>query len=308
MPDPERTRSRRASLVVVIPVGPGCEVEFIRDTVESVRHWAGPSRLIVLLDDSGSGMATAAAGAFDDVVVLTTRGRSGVSGGLYLTLSLGIAWAWRHVDFDVLLKLDTDALLVGAEPERDAIEHFRRHPEHGVIGSYRDCKGDRRGFAPPARVWARDLGFLRVLRRPLSRWKGWRFLRDAVRRATRDGYELAEHCQGGAYFLSREAVRRLVEHDLLGREEIRWTAVSEDQVFALFLFLAGLRPGDFATGSLPLGIRWRGLPCSPADLLKRQKKVIHSTRFFEELREPEIRAFFRERRQQCVTHGSGARP
>jgi hypothetical protein len=51
------------------------------------------------------------------------------------------------------------------------------------------------------------------------------------------------------------------------------------------------RPGDGV-----LGVRWRGLPCSPEELLERGKKVVHSVRFWEALDEGQIREHFRTRR------------
>ena len=289
---------QRVGLVVVLPVGPSCDIEFVADTIASVAHYAGPSHAVILVDDSGKGIGIAVQARLPGIVVLSTPGGWGRGGGLYRTIALGMSHAWTHYDFEVLMKMDTDALFIGPEPERDAIEHFRLHPELGIIGSYRiDCNGEPRDFAPPRRRIARDLGLASLLRHPFSRWKGWRFLRSTIRRAARDGYEPAEHCQGGAYFVSRECVRRLAEHDLLSRHEIHWTDIGEDQLFGLFMVATGLRHGDFATGTFPIGVRWRGLPCSPEELLARRKKVTHSTRFWGEMKEGEIREFFRRRRQ-----------
>lgn len=290
----QRDRTR-VSLVVVLPVGP-YPLEFVLDTIASIRHYAGPSHAIILVDDSGIRLCTAARQADPGLVVLRTGTGGGTGGGLYNIISLGILHAWRHYDFDVLLKMDTDALFTGPGPERDAIDHFARHPEHGIIGSYRvDCNGHPRDFGPPRARFRRDLSLGSLLLHPW-RWKGWRLLRESIRRAEGVGYEVAEHCQGGAYFMSRECVRRLAENRYLLREELRWSGIGEDQIFGLFMYLSGLRHGDLATGDLPLGIRWRGLPMSPADLAARGKKIVHSTRFWEGMREEEIRAFFRDRR------------
>jgi hypothetical protein len=58
----------------------------------------------------------------------------------------------------------------------------------------------------------------------------------------------------------------------------------------------GMELSDFATGSYPMALRWRGLPCSPEELLARGKKVIHSTKFYKDMKEEDIRAFFRKSR------------
>ncbi len=287
---------QKVTLAVIIPVGPACKLENVLDTIESVRHYVTPSHVIILLDDSGKGTGVAVRERFQDVVILTTERVYGKHAGLYLTLSQGFAFAYKNYTFDVLLRLDTDALVIGPNPESDAIACFDRNPGFGIIGSYRtDCNGSPRGFSWPRETLVRELGFRSVLKpRCLM---GWVFLHKVLNRSKRNGYELGEHCMGGAYFMSRECVGRLLKGNLLSRKEIYWSKLHEDQLFGLFIHSVGLKHGDFATGQLPMGLRWRGLPCSPEELLTKKKKVTHSTRFFEELDEQTIRGIFRAHRQ-----------
>jgi hypothetical protein len=77
-----------------------------------------------------------------------------------------------------------------------------------------------------------------------------------------------------------------------------WSKLGEDHIFGLLIYSVGLRHGDLATGSLPMGLRWRGLPCSPQELINKKKKITHSTQFFEGMSERLIREYFRERRQR----------
>jgi glycosyltransferase involved in cell wall biosynthesis len=293
---------RQITLVVVIPVGPACEFDHISDTIESVRHYVTPSHVVIVLDDSGKGTGAAVKERFSETVVLTTPRNYGKEAGLYLNLSKGFAFAYENYFFDILLRLDTDALIIGPNPEQDAMDYFQQNPDVGIIGSYRtDCNGDPRDFSWPRNQLIRELGFRSLSKDPLKRLKGWLFLRTVFNKSKHNGYEAGEHCMGGAYFVSRECIGRLYKNHLLSRQEISWSKLQEDQIFGLFIYSVGMRHGDFATGSLPMGLRWRGLPCPPEILLARNKKITHSTRFFENLSEKAIRVYFREQRNKDIT-------
>ena len=119
-----------------------------------------------------------------------------------------------------------------------------------------------------------------------------------VRESKRNGYKLGEHCQGGAYFISKECILKLYQNNLLSRREIHWVRLGEDMIFGLLIYSLGLKLGDFATGTFPLGVRWQGLPCSPEELLARGKKITHSTRFYNDMTEEQIRRFFMQQRDK----------
>lgn len=288
---------KKATLAVIIPVGPTCKLENIVDTIESVCHYVTRSRVIVILDDSGKGTGDSVGEQFSDSVVLKTEKNFGKNAGLYLNLSRGFSYAYENYSFDVLLRLDTDALVIGWNSERDAIEYFKENPDVGIIGSYRtDCNGDPRDFSWARDQLAKELGFMSALKGLPTRLMDWLFLRKVFSQSRQNGYEPGEHCMGGAYFVSRECIGKLLRNNLLSRQELRWSKLQEDQIFGLLIYSVGLRHGDFATGQYPMGLRWRGLPCSPKDLIERKKKVTHSTRFFDNLDEATIRAYFRAQR------------
>lgn len=288
---------KNVELVVVLPVGPTCKLAYVVDTIESIRHYIRSAHVIIVLDDSGEALCAGLSTSFDNVDVIATRGNMGKEAGLYINLSRGFAYAHEHYAFRVLLRLDTDALVIGHHPEKDAIEWFAQHPELGMLGSYRvDCNGDPRDFSWPRRKLAQKLKINMALMLHPRAWKSWWFLNQVSRRSIKHGYEPGEHCLGGAYFLSSECVERLIQHQLLGREEFFWSELQEDQIFGLLMLAVGLKHGDFATGRLPLGLRWQGLPSSPATLLANEKKVTHSTRFFGDDNESAIRTFFKAQR------------
>lgn len=289
----------RAKLLVMIPVGPTCHPDYVRDTVESILHFTTPSRRIIILDDSGKESGKALRNIFPDIIVLKTPRSCGKNAGLYLNLSLGFEFAHKRFDYSVILRLDTDALVIGNAPEEDAIHYFRQNPEAGIIGSYRiDCNGEPRDFSGPRERLKKEIDLYSLYSEP-RRLRGVMFLRKMVRKGMLRGYELGEHCLGGAYFISRECVSRLYQNKLLSRREIQWSKLQEDHIFGLLIHTLGLRHGDFATGNLPMGLRWRGLPCAPDELLARGKKVTHSTRFYNGMTEEQIREFFGNQRKKA---------
>ncbi len=288
----------RVKLVVLIPVGPAVDFGYVRDTIESIVCFTTPSRRIVVSDNSGQNSCEHLERIFPDVTVIRTPQKYGKYAELYLHLSMGLEFVHRNYDFDVLLGMDTDALIIGPNPEDEAMDFFRQNPDVGLIGSYKiDCNGDQRDFTWPREQLKKETSLAALWRQP-RHLPGVMFLRKIVQKSKANGYELGEHCMGGSYFASRECISKLNEHHLLSRKEIHWSRLSVDHIFGLLIYSVGLKHGDFSTGLLPMGLRWRGLPCSPEELLVKGKKVTHSTRFYGAMDEAEIRRFFREQRQK----------
>jgi hypothetical protein len=290
----------RVKLVVLIPVGPAENPEYVRDTIESIVYFTTPSRKIIVSDNTGQNSCEYLKNLFPGITVLKTPHNYGKGkyGELYINLSMGLEFMHRNYDFDVLLGMDVDALIIGPNPEEEAINFFRDNQEVGIIGSYKTvCNGDERDFTWPRERLRKETGLFSLLRQP-RHLRGVMFLRKIVRKSKENGYELGEHCMGGAYFASRECVSRLYQHNLLSRREIHWSRLAVDHILGLFIYAVGLRYGDFSTGTLPMGLRWRGLPCSPEELLMRGKKVTHSTRSYGAMDEAEIRRFFRAQRER----------
>ncbi|MFH1404216.1 MAG: hypothetical protein ABIH11_08115 [Candidatus Altiarchaeota archaeon] len=285
----------KVKLIVVIPVGPGERMENVLDTVESVAHYMTEDRRILILDDSGRGAGKGVKAGFPDVEVLEQPGGQGAEGGLYMSISNALKHAYENYDFRVVLKLDSDGLVIGGGAEDEAVEYFERNRDVGVIGSYRvSCTGEKRDFIGVKKAFVREMRLWRMLISP-GRCSAYRKI---VPEIMGKGYELGEHCQGGAYFMSQDCVKRLVESGLLGKKEFNSDRIPEDSIIAMLVWKVGLRLGDFATGDLPMGIAWSGLPCSPEELLSRGKKITHSVRSWGSMSEGEIRGFFSERRNR----------
>ncbi len=278
-------------LVVVVPIGPGCQPEFVADTLESVDCYSVPGRRLLLLDNSGRGTARKFADRPRTEVLVTPWRGSG--GALYMSLSAGFAAALRE-PFDVLLRLDTDALVAGSGYEACAARYFAHHPRIACLGSYRTgYDGSARSFAPPRRQLTRYF-VRRAVRYPM----GAAHVGLLVGRALRHGYELGESVLGGACLYSHRGLSALCRAGLLGDQALARTGLEEDHIFALALRSLGFAFSAFGSedDDLPMGVKWIGLPASPEELISKRKAIIHSTRKWNDLDEGAIREVFARHR------------
>jgi glycosyltransferase involved in cell wall biosynthesis len=282
------------ALTILIPVGPRCREEFILDTLDSIAAHCHSGYRLIVLDDSGDGRGARIA-ADRGHESLATSGH-GLAGGLYRTLSAGFLEALRK-PFDVLLRLDTDALVAGESFAQRAHECFVSHPRVGCLGSHRTAyAGEPRSFEYPAdRI--REL----LSTRKALRWRRSTRLGALLLCARRHGYTLGEHVMGGIAIYSRAAVLGLARAGLLSDVRLAATGLEEDHIFGLCLRALGFGLQGFgsAEDDLPFGVAWCGLPAAPEDLLAAGKELIHSTRFYGDRGEAEIREIFRRARQSA---------
>ena len=290
-------------IIVLIPVGPDCDESHVRDTVDSVQFYMKSSTRIILLDDSVHGIDGSRFLYAKGVEILRMPGCSGKKLGLYANLVEGFRYAFSRYNFEILLRLDTDALVIDSGSEEEASRIFLENPQIGMLGSYRiDCIGEQRDFKWVKSKIIQESRF--GLFPPHPRQIMWAFfLRKTVNKALRNNYELGEFCQGSAVFMSSECVKRFSQYRLPSKKTLKCSEFCDDHFMGILVHSVGLENGDFATGSLPIGIRWEGLPCSPEMLIKRNKKIVHSVRYYQELDEKEIRAFYQKiRLRSQISH------
>lgn len=285
------TEAAGPALAVVIPAGPRDDVA---DTLASVLHYTAPPRLVVVVDDTGRDVGATLEATSPDVAVVRAPGRAaGSHGGLWVKIAAGYRFALAHLDVDVLLRLDADALVIGAGIAEIAAARFASDQRLGLLGSYRyGPDGGTRDWSPAADALRSECG-LRGISRPRSR----RTLRALRARAVAQGYVAGEHALGGAYLHSGAAARALCRAGWLELPELAQSRLGEDHLFALLTVAAGFAIGDFGGPDDPLAITWQGLPAPPTDLLARGKLVTHSVRSFGELGETGIRARFAAERR-----------
>ena len=274
-------------MAVVMPVGPNLDPEFVDDTLASVEHYARPGYRLILIDDSGTDLCHSLRRSKD--VTILIAGISGMRGALYLNVSAGFRAALEQ-PFDILLKLDTDALVIGSGFEAAAADFFRAHPRVATLGAHnRDYDG-----TPANKSWERN----QILRHMTIRWRntpktsaliGW-----LIVRAWRHGYYLGESVDGGVCIYSRAVIEALGKNKLLGDPRLGKSKLEEDHLFGLALRACGMELADFGSfdDELPIGCHLRRLAASPEDLVKAKKALIHSTRLWEDMDEAAIRAYF----------------
>lgn len=280
-----RGRSGRFDGVYLIPAGPG-DWEPLRDTLESVLHYEGErSKAIVVDDGSIDCRAAAVQDVFPQVDVLR---RPWPSGGPPRNLPIvvdGIRHALRHYEFDVLLKIDTDALVTGASPSAAAAEYFRANPSVGMAGTIgRRADGREENYEWDEWVLPHT-----------ARWS--RSVRRLMERARAGGYD-GTKVHGGVYALSRPALEAMVASGELGWSDPWWTPLGEDFWISVLVLASGYGLGSMGDVGEPFAVASKHTPISNREVLAQGKLAIHSVRQGAGGEDEEqMRAFFRATRE-----------
>ena len=279
---------------VVIPAGPRDDLV---DTLDSVLRYVDRPRLIVVVDDTGRRhrAATLVPGdvAGDEIaVVAADPSAPGGLGGLWVKLCQGFRVVQEAGPWDVVLRMDADALLIGPGLAAMAADRFADDHGIGVLGSFRvGPDGRRRDWRPAAKRLRSETG-LRGLRRPPVR----RCVRELVRLGAAHGYEAGAHPLGGAYLLAPRLLDAWSGLGWLSLQPLARSRLGEDHICGLLTSAAGFRTVDMGGPADPIAVTWRGLPAPPAELLARKKLVVHSVRSYRESSEPAVRREFRAAR------------
>lgn len=287
-------------VVVVMAIGPNSKAGYVLDTLDSFRYYTASTHKVIIIDDSQKDLGLEIKRIIPDIDLLKTDKNSGSMAGLYINLATAYRHALENYHFDALLKIDDDALVIGENPEKEAIRLFKENPLIGIAGLHvrgqypLDFAGNRWDNNYPRKTILVGTCSWKLLKRPLVNLT----LRKLFFKAFYNGYEVGEYVFGGSYFISENCLERLSEAGFLPLYKLRNAILGEDHLFSLLAKVEGLELGDLASGSLPFGVAWKGLPASPEMLQQTGKKIIHSTRMWENMREDEIRAYFRGFRQK----------
>lgn len=284
---------KEVSIVVVMPVGPNTPLAFVRDTLESYAFYTRRSFQFVIADDSHQGIGKAIQEIYPDIDVLTSAKPMGGWAGLYINEAIAFRHALQHYRFQALLKLDTDALVIGEAPEEEALALFAAHPTIGMAGQYpNDYDGKPWDIGWPRDRVLNGATTWKYIRRPFTNW----FLRKLYKRAKANGYRAGESVFGGAYFLSYNCVQTLYNEGLLPLQNLIGLNMGEDHIFSLLVKAVGFNFGTLSAKGQSFGLAWKGLPAAPEQLFTEGRKIIHSTRFWKEQKEEEIRRYFTHQR------------
>lgn len=283
--------------VVAIPVGPSAHDEARTiDLLDALRAHEPRARHVVLVDDAPGSRTWPR-----DVSVLANPrfGRGiGTLGGTCCATLAALAWAHERHPGAWVLRLDTDALVLGPFAERVEAA-FADHPGAGILGScHRTCNGDERDVSWWARVVPKHAKTVWLWRRPPLKGRhvtrAVPVVRDTVRAALANGYAPGTHCIAAACAISGDFVTALARTGRLERPE-RWlrTLFGDDIMLGAMAAALGFELVDRHD---IFGLQHVGLPDSPPRLLERGFSVIHSLKNDPAHDEESVRAFFREQR------------
>ena len=218
-------------------------------------------------------------------------------GPLFCKIYQGMEYALKLYKFDYIIKIDTDALVTGANLFEYIDNYFRTNNNRiGLIGSYRvRADGEKR----TRWQWALYLFYLIYFKKLLSKesliWKAYKT------KAQQNGYKLGESVLGGVYVFSYECIRKIIEtypYNSIVDDKLYLTKIGEDVIFSLLTFASDFRIGDFGRPDDPIAIAQNFLPISKEEVTKKNKKLIHSTKKgLNGESEEELRAYFRSFRK-----------
>lgn len=278
---------------VLIPAGPGrVERERTHDLLDALAtHEPRLLRDVVVVDDDRRPRAAFPLSV--DVIANPRAGRGiGTLGGTVAATLAGLAHLHAVARGAWVLRLDTDALVIGPVAER--VEAAWR-PRDGILGSCTRTPGgaprDLRACARAVRrhelpVWA----WRHPPRRPWWLRPADPFVRGVLRSARRAGYAPGEHCIAAGCALSAPLVAALAGRGWLARPE-RWLGarLGDDLVLGAMARACGLALRDLHA---VFGVTHVGLAGTPEELRARGYGVVHSTKNDPRLSEAEIRAQF----------------
>lgn len=278
---------------VLIPVGPGdADLHRLDDLLSSIRRHARTSEIqLVLIDDApsrrhledrcGSGWRAT------DIIQTPIWKKGRPDARLAMTVGTLCGMVAASLEAEFVLKLDTDALIVGEFAKRLS-GVFAADPQLGIVGSYdRTCTGGIRDWS----VWVPALkrATRRIsLRSPRRVTAARRLLAAALARGQ---YELGAHCLGGAYAVSPALARR---RDLLRWEPWVGSGLGEDVVMGVLCAAAGLHMQSMTATGEPFGLSHVGLPGPPEWLLARGHSIVHAVKDPDTRVEADMRARLQE--------------
>lgn len=274
---------RRCDLVVISAISDG-EWLGMEDLLDSLATYLDCDYEVVVADDvttDGSHERLLDAGCW----VVRNPEKLYLS-GLDLTLRRAFLEAHRLFEAPIYLKIDPDALVIGTGLLVALKSAFSVDPMIGLLGTYQfDWNGEPRDLS----YWKQ-----RMIRRRKDLGKPYDL-------SIRNGYQIGDGVQGGAYALSRTCLDTIIQQGWFNGADnyrpsiIKGLHVAEDSLIAMLTYAAGYKATEIGGPSQPFGIWDVGLPMQPEELISQNRLVTHSIKY----RDPEslaIREYFRSRR------------
>jgi hypothetical protein len=288
-PAPVPAEPRRYRAVYVVPCGPG-ELEAVADTVAGVRAWEGDDAKVIVVEDATTDVRWPQILARrPEVDVVRAPWPTGGPPRLSPVIARGFAAALDRYDCDVVIKLDTDALVTGPGLGERAAALFAADPRAGLIGSI----GIRSDGV------AEDYTYDRWVLEHERRWS--RGVRDLVSRASAGTYD-GRKVHGGVYAVSRAALEAMRAGGDLDRNPPWWTQIGEDLWITLAVCAAGFEQRSWGAPGEPIAVASKWLPVRLGEVASRGLLAVHSVRRGAEGEsEAQVRAVLRAQRPSAVS-------
>lgn len=281
---------RMPETTVLIPAAPRDDVV---DTIRSVAHWMPKSQIVVLND----GDQQLDVPRIDQLTVLPSLPYPrNAYGGLWAKICYGLRWIRQNCPGSNVLRLDADALILRAGLSSRVATIFDNSVSAGIIGGVslhgdgtdRDCA--------PAREAIEAAASFRSSWRPSGR----RHVRRLVSEATKNKYLLGEHAIACACVLRTEMIDSWAERGWLDSKLLSESRLADDFIMALMCYAAKFEFVEAGGVNGLFRLSWRGLPCSPFELMSGGAYATHSVRSFGELDEYSIRREFATARSAAI--------
>ena len=275
----------RFRIVYVVLVGPG-ELEPLSELIESIEAWEGDGAKVLVVEDATPDVRwPEVRSRFPDVDVIRARRPTGGPPRLSPPIAYAYATALERYEFDVVCKLDTDALVTGPALGDRAAERFAADPRLGMLGTL-DVRADGvpEDYTYDAWVLAHERRWSRSVRARLN----------AARAGTYDGRKV----HGGVYVLGRRAVEAMD----LDADPPWWSQIGEDLWFSLGVCAAGFELGSWGAPGEPTASASKWLPVPLADVSARGLLAVHSVRRGADGEsEAQVRAALRAQRESAAS-------
>ena len=301
-------------IAALIPVGPRPgEVDRLEDTLDSLVHYESGVAYVVIVDDSNGSnkYENILDRYFPTKIIILDNPRQGKgmgwSGGLCVAVSTGLKWIMENTNVDFTVRLDTDSLVISSFSNR-TIYKIKCFPNHGLLGTFSYYPdGSPRSFHP-LNEW-----IIRKLRRPLAIWRhsevqtlfqfGFfgrsKVIRNIISKAVSNGYIIGTFCQGGGYIITPALTTALRSNKLLDDVLLfRNRLISEDYMMTMACYASGLTVGDFNLPGDPIEVTSGTYAYSLEDAVKKDRSIIHSIKSDDNVKEEDIRTFFRNLRNK----------
>jgi len=305
------------SFAVYIPLGPGeLEIDRISDLLDSLFCYEPTvTQIVIVSDNDDAGSICFHAGRRACPITILPHPRKGNklnrAGGLCTANLIALNELGRTLNaIRFVVKLDTDSLII-APFSRKVNSLLTSDPMIGTAGTLgTSCNRSIRSFymdhllsqglaaalavglsAAPHNSEEQNLLRRWGIHTPTQLHSFQRICRmlSPIHNMSFSG----QHCQGGAYMISRRLVWRLSAIGFL-ETSTDWLdlTIGEDQMMGALCTLAGLKVVDYSCVGEVFGVQACGLPYSPSELITSGFSIIHSVKSDDQYSEQSVRKYF----------------